>query len=110
MTPTILSQGLIPVGWFVVLLAAPGLLILVAVVVAFLFHRPVPPASPGGAESSDTPNGAGYYHVLGFDALTNVPREATLHADSEASARGQAELDGMVVTEVKAVGEGGMTR
>lgn len=85
--PLLASTGFI--GWALLLLLAPGLLILIAVVVMFIVH-------PGKLQVS----GPGYYHVLGFDRTTHERREATLHADSPRSARGLAEMNGIVVTEI----------
>ena len=84
-----LSEG----GWLVLVLVAPGLLALVAVVVAFI----VRPRS--GL------HGPGYYHILGFDKASGARRELTVHADSQSAARWRAELDGIVVTEVTQVHE-----
>src|SRR5436309_15702828 len=86
--PFPLAEG----GWLVILLVAPGLLVLVAVVVAFLFR-------PGRAV-----NGPGYYHVLGFEQASGKPRDMTVHAGSAAAARGRAEFEGVIVTEVRRVG------
>ena len=78
-------------GWLVILLLAPGLLILGAVVVAFLFR-------PGR-----TADGPGYYHVLGIEQASGKPRDMTVHAGSAAAARGRAEFEGVMVTEVRRV-------
>jgi hypothetical protein len=85
--PALLAEG----GWLVILLLAPGLLVLVGVVIAFLVR-------PGR-----TANGPGYYHVLGFEEASGRPRDITVHAGSAAAARGRAELEGIVVTEVRRV-------
>jgi len=85
--PFPLAEG----GWLVILLLAPGLLALVAVVVAFLFR-------PGRAT-----DGPGYYHVLGIEPSSGKPRDMTVHAGSAAAARGRAELDGIIVTDVRRV-------
>ena len=87
--PFPLAEG----GWLVILLIAPGLLVLVAVVVAFLV-RPV-----------RTTDGPGYYHVLGIEQSSGKPRDMTVHAGSLAAARGRAELEGVIVTEVRRVEE-----
>ena len=84
----LLSAG----GWLVILLAAQGLLALVGVVVAFLFRPP-------------DVDGPGYYHILGFDKTTGTRRETTVRAESLAIARGRADLDGIVITEIKQVKE-----
>jgi hypothetical protein len=85
--PFPLAEG----GWLVILLLAPGLLALVAVVVAFLFR-------PGRAT-----DGPGYYHVLGIEQSSGKPRDMTVHAGSAAAAQGRAEFEGIVVTEVRQV-------
>jgi hypothetical protein len=81
-------------GWFVLVLMLPGFLVLVGVVVAFVFGK----ARRGGPEAAP-----GYYHVMGIDRRTNEPRAATFHAAGEAAARGRAELDGILVTDVRRV-------
>jgi hypothetical protein len=85
--PASLAEG----GWLVILLVAPGLLALVAVVIAFLF-RP-----------RRTSDGPGYYHVLGFEEGSGKPRDLTVHAGSVAGARARAALEGIIVTEVRRV-------
>ena|SRR5689334_10929630 len=85
--PAPLAEG----GWLVILLVAPGLLVLVAVVVAFL-------SRPGKAS-----NGPGYYHVLGIEQSSGKPRDMTVHASSAAAARGRAELEGIIATDVRRV-------
>jgi hypothetical protein len=79
-------------GWLVILLVAPGLLALAAVVVAFLFR-------PGRA----TAEGPGYYHVMGIEQSSGRPHDMTIHAGSAAAARGRAEFEGIIVTEVRRV-------
>src|SRR3954452_17066382 len=86
--PAPLAEG----GWLVILLLAPGLLVLIAVVVAFLFR----PRRAGDG-------GPGYYHVLGIEKATGKTRDMTVHAGSAVAARGRAELDGVVVTDVRRV-------
>ncbi len=81
------------VDWLLVLLVAPGLLVLITVVVVALFR----PRAPG--------EGPGYYHILGFDKTTQARRELTVQAGSRESARGRAEMDGIVVTEINQVNE-----
>src|SRR3982751_5606336 len=88
--PFPLAEG----GWLVILLLAPGLLILGAGVVAFLCR-------PGR-----TAHGPGYYHVLGIEQASGKPRNMTVHAGSAAAARGRAEFEGVMVTGVRRV-EGG---
>jgi hypothetical protein len=90
------SDGPIPFpiaegGWLVILLVAPGLLALAAVVVAFLFR-------PGRATE-----GPGYYHVMGIEQSSGRPHDMTVHAGSAAAARGRAEFEGIIVTEVRRV-------
>jgi hypothetical protein len=90
------SDGPIPFpiaegGWLVILLVAPGLLALAAVVVAFLFR-------PGRATE-----GPGYYHVMGIEQSSGRPHDMTIHAGSAAAARGRAEFEGIIVTEVRRV-------
>lgn len=79
--------------WVVLLLLAPGLLILIAVVVAFILHRPRRPTDPM----------PGYYHVLGVDAMTGARRESTFYAQSRESALGRAAMEGIVVMDVQRV-------
>jgi hypothetical protein len=80
-------------GWFVILLAAPGLLVIVAVVVTLLLRR----------RGKDAEAGPGYYHVMGFDKTTQASRALTVQADSPAAARGRAEMQGIIATDVKRV-------
>ena len=79
--------------WLVILLAAPGLIVIVAVVLTLLLRR----------RSKEPVGGPGYYHVMGFDKATQVSREVTVRADSAAAARGRADMDGIVATEVRRV-------
>jgi hypothetical protein len=81
--------------WLVILLAAPGLFVLVAVVVTLMLRR----------RAKDAAAGPGYYHVLGFDKASQARRELTLRADSPAAARGRAEMEGIVATDVRRVEE-----
>jgi hypothetical protein len=97
-TPLTLVQGGTPDAgrmgpWLDILLAAPGLFVIVAVVVTFLLRR-----RGKGAEA-----GPGYYHVMGFDKATQASRELTLQAESPAAARGRAEMEGIVATDVRRV-------
>src|SRR5437763_641320 len=78
--------------WVLIALLAPGFLVLVVVVVAFIV-RPQAPAA----------GGPGYYHIQGVDKVTGKSRETTVQASGPDSARGRAELDGIVVTEVRQV-------
>ena len=80
-------------AWLVILLAAPGLFVIVAVVATLLLRR----------RGKDAEAGPGYYHVLGFDKATQASRQLTLQADSPAAARGRAEMQGIIATEVKRV-------
>jgi hypothetical protein len=80
-------------AWLVVLLAAPGLLVIVAVVATLLLRR----------RGKEADAGPGYYHVMGFDKATQASRELTLQADSAAAARGRADMEGIVATEVRRV-------
>lgn len=84
-------------GWLLVLLLTPGLLIMVGLVLAYVLARPKRngPAVPA----------PGYYHVLGIDRQTGQRREATFHAETQQSARGRAELDGIIVTDIRMVDE-----
>ena len=79
--------------WLVILLAAPGLIVIVAVVLTLLLRR----------RSKEPPGGPGYYHVMGFDRATQASRELTVRADSPSAARGRAEMDGIVATDVRRV-------
>jgi hypothetical protein len=79
--------------WLVILLAAPGLFVIVAVVMTFLLRR----------RGKDAGAGPGYYHVMGFDKATQASRQLTLQADSPAAARGRAEMEGIIATDVKRV-------
>ena len=81
-----------PWGWVLIALGAPGLLVLVGVVVAFIVRPQTPSAG-----------GSGYYHILGVDKVTGKSRETTVQASGPDSARGRAELDGIVATEVRQV-------
>ena len=81
--------------WLVVLLIGPGLLVLVAVVASFMLRR----------GEKDAAAGRGYYHVMGFDKATQAHRELTLQADSPAAARGRAEMEGIIATDVRRVGD-----
>ena len=88
----------VPAGlgtWLIILLAGPGLFVLVAVVVTLLLRR----------RGNEAPAGPGYYHVMGFDKVTQSRRELTLQADSPAAARGRAEMEGIVATDVRRVEE-----
>ena len=82
----------VSLGWLLILLVVPGLLVLLAVVTALLLRR-------RGRDAA----GPGYYHVLGFDKNTQARRELTLRADSPTAARGRAEMDGIVATDVRRV-------
>jgi hypothetical protein len=81
-------------GWLVILLVTPGLVVLLAVMTALLLRR-----------RRDADAGPGYYHVLGVDPATQARRELTVRADSPQAARGRAQMDGIVVTEVRRVQE-----
>ena len=100
MPPTLVEIGVIGAPdtgrmgtWLVILLAAPGLLVIVAVVATLMLRR-----RDKGADA-----GPGYYHVLGFDKATQAARQLTLQADSPAAARGRAEMEGIVATDVRRV-------
>ena len=82
-------------GWVVLVMLAPGLIVLISVAVAFLFHRP--PQADG--------DGPRYFHVLGFDPKTNAARELTLQAEGPSAARGLAQLQGIIVTDVTPIVE-----
>ena len=75
----------------------PGLIVLVGVVVMYLLSR-----QRTGKDALPTP---GYFHVLGIDKTSGERRESTFHAASEDAARGRAELEGIVVTEIRLVNE-----
>ncbi|HTL28437.1 MAG TPA: hypothetical protein VL282_04430 [Tepidisphaeraceae bacterium] len=49
------------------------------------------------------PDGPGTYHVIGVDRTTREDKEITLDAASSQNAKVKAELDGIVVTEVRRV-------
>ncbi len=84
-------------AWLVILLAAPGLLVIVAVVTTLMLRR----------REKDAEAGPGYYHVMGFDKATQASRQLTLQADSPAAARGRAEMEGIIATDVKRVEDSG---
>ena len=84
-------------GWVVLALMLPGFLVLVGVVVAFVVSKP--------RRSGPDEAVPGYYHVMGIDRRTGQSREVTFQAAGEAAARGRAELDDIVVTEVRLVDE-----
>ncbi|MDB5296304.1 MAG: hypothetical protein JWO31_2287 [Phycisphaerales bacterium] len=83
--------------WTIFLLLLPGLAALVCVVLFSVVKRP--------EKAGQTDPAPGYYHVLGIDKATGAGREATLHAATEQGARGRAEMDGILVTEVRRVNE-----
>jgi len=82
-------------GWVVLALVVPGLIVLMSVVIAFLFHRAPKPDSEGPR----------YFHILGFDPKTNAGRELTLQADGPSAARGLAQMQGIIVTDVTPIVE-----
>ena len=49
------------------------------------------------------PDGPGTYRVIGVDRETKADKDVTLEAASSDNARVKAELDGIVVTEVRRV-------
>jgi hypothetical protein len=49
------------------------------------------------------PDGPGTYRIIGVDRTTRQDKDITLEAASSENARVKAELDGMVVTEVRRV-------
>jgi hypothetical protein len=77
-------------GWVVLVMVSPGLIILIGVAIAFLFHR-----APRIAN-----DGPRCFHVLGFDPKTNASRELTLMAEDPSAARGLAQMQGIIVTDV----------
>jgi len=80
-------------GWVLLVMLAPGLIVLIGVAIAFLFHR-----APRVAD-----DGPRYFHVLGFDPKTHSSREMTLLAEGPSAARGLAQMQGIVVTDVTAI-------
>ena len=84
-------------GWIIFALMLPGLLVLIGLVAGFVLRRP-----KKGEQAMPAP---GYYHVMGIDRATGSKRESTFHAQSSQSARGRAELEGIVVTEIRQVNE-----
>jgi hypothetical protein len=84
-------------GWLIVLLLTPGLLVMVGLVLAYVLSR-----TKRTGPTVPTP---GYYQVLGIDRQTGQRREATFHAETQQSARGRAELDGIIVTDIRMVDE-----
>jgi hypothetical protein len=82
-------------GWVVLAMVVPGLIVLIGVAVAFLFHR-TPKVDNGGPR---------YFHILGFDPKTNSGRELTLQAEGPSAARGLAQLQGIIVTDVTPIVE-----
>ena len=84
-------------GWVILALMLPGLLVLIGLVAGFVLRRP-----EKGEAAMPAP---GYYHVMGLDRTTGTKRESTFHAQSVQSARGRAEMEGIVVTEVRQVNE-----
>ena len=82
-------------GWLIIALLAPGLLILIGLVVMFVISR-----NGADSESAASP---GYYHVLGIDGSSGAKREATFHAQTLQGAQGRAEMDGIIVTEIRRV-------
>ena len=85
--------------WVIVLvLALPGALIILASVIGFIFRRP-------GKTNEPVIPAPGYWRVLGVDKQTGQKRETMFHADSQQSAQGRAELEGIVVTEIQQVDE-----
>ncbi len=84
-------------GWVILALMLPGLLVLIGLVAGFVLRRP-----KRGERAMPAP---GYYHVMGIDRATGAKRESTFHAQSSQSARGRAELEGIVVTGIRQVNE-----
>lgn len=84
-------------GWLVIALMAPGLIILVGIVLLYVLRAPQKddPAMPA----------PGYFHVMGVDRETGERREATFAANSQQSAAGRAELEGIIVTEIRRVND-----
>jgi hypothetical protein len=82
-------------GWVVLAMVVPGLVVLIGVAIAFLFHRAPKTANDGPR----------YFHVLGFDPKTNSGRELTLQAEGPSAARGLAQLQGIIVTDVTPIVE-----
>ncbi len=97
METVIAMNDLIPhwYGWVVLVMLAPGLIVIIGVAVAFLFHRAPKPDSDGPR----------YFHVLGIDPKTNAARELTLQAEGPGAARGLAQLQGIIVTDVTPIVE-----
>jgi hypothetical protein len=84
-------------GWIILALLAPGLIVLIGVVTMYVLSKP-----KKGALLIPAP---GYYHVLGVDKKTGERRETTFHAQSREAANGRAEMEGIVVTEIRQVNE-----
>lgn len=82
-------------GWVVLALMAPGLIVLVGIVLLYVLRAPPKddPAMPA----------PGYFHVMGVDRETGERRESTFAANSQQSAAGRAELEGIIVTEIRRV-------
>ena len=84
-------------GWILLALLAPGLIVLVGVAMMYVLSKP-----KKGTLLIPAP---GYYHVLGVDKKTGERRESTFHAQSREAASGRAEMEGIVVTEIRQVDE-----
>jgi len=82
-------------GWVVLAMVTPGLIVLITVAIAFLFHR-APKIKDDGPR---------YFHILGFDPKTNSGRELTLQAEGPSAAREMAQMQGIIVTDVTPVPE-----
>ena len=74
-----------------------GICVLIGIVVMFVLSKP-----KKGTLLIPAP---GYYHVLGVDRTTGERRETTFHAQTREAANGRAEMEGIVVTEIRQVNE-----
>ena len=95
--PSTMLVAIDPTGWIVLALLAPGLMVLIGVVTMFVLSKP-----KKGKPIIPAP---GYYHVLGVDKQSGERRETTFHAQSREAANGRAEMEGIVVTEIRQVNE-----